>query len=320
MAHVIERLRDKKLSVLDSKGITGFCRVARVSRRRNYVFANIPKAGGNSVRAALMRTEAYLDGLATEPEDMAETRENAFFLRHNVDPAFPKALPQSLKEGFAFTIVRNPFSRALSAYHEKVVKTYRMIAGDPAYPEENLKRRKKRLADIGLDQPEQPTLEDFLDAVSRIPPSMADQHFAPQSYLLAIDVIPYDFMGYIENYEAAMDGLSERLFDQRDAWRRAEASFQGQRNVNYKGGGAPDRVKQEYTPQAIERVQQYYARDFKALGYSPNLRDVGEAPAPMIRAGRRPAVPSLALFLVSKELALKNIGRAKRRRNDRAAA
>lgn len=300
-------MRSNKVAACDPLGLSGFCRVARVSRAHGYVFANVPKSGGNSVRTALIRTEAYLAG--TSPAELGDSArmDSAFFYRFNMDHRMATALARCMRRGPVVTVVRNPFARALSAFHEKVVKTYRMLEGDPRYPMEKKGQRTRRLRELGLPLDREASFEEFLEGVVRVPPRWADQHFAPQSYLLAAARVPYDCVGHLESYADDMDRISRVVFGDPELWREAERAFDGQRNVNYRGGGAADRLQGECTARAIDLVRDYYAEDFRLFGYDRDPARASERPeGDDIRVPSRRA-PRVAVAVASTELAMKNV-------------
>jgi len=304
---ILGRVRSNKVAVSDPFGMSGFCRVARVSRAFGYVFANVPKSGGNSVRTALIRTEAYLSG--TSEADVVDSAhmDSAYFYRFNTDHRMVTALSRGMRRGPLVTMVRNPFARALSAYHEKVVKTYRMLEGDPRYPMEKKGQRTRRLRELGLPLDHEVSFEEFLEGVMRVSPRWADQHFAPQSYLLAGTRVRYDCVGHLESYADDMDRISRVVFGDPGLWREAERAFGGQRNVNYRGGGAAERLQNEYTGRAIDLVRDYYADDFRLFGYHRSPARASEPPEGVgVVVPRRWAMP-LALAMASTELAVKNV-------------
>ena len=123
-----------------------------------------------------------------------------------------------------------------------------------------------------------PSFEQFIVGVTSIPVEKTDIHFAPQSYLTAFNVIPYDFIGRLEAYDEDMDQLSNILFGEANFWRLAEQLDGGQRNVNYKGGGSINNLLNECTSRTVELIKMHYKQDFENFGYSTRLEDADTQP------------------------------------------
>ncbi|WP_367985497.1 sulfotransferase family 2 domain-containing protein [Spiribacter pallidus] len=302
----MQRLRNKKVAVFDFAKVNGFCRVARVSKRYGYIFVSVPKSGGNSIRAALIRCESRLLDNGRLPEYSAGL-ESEYFYRYNMDLRIVPSLIAGVRRGPVVSMVRNPFSRALSAYHEKIVKTYRMLEGDPQVPLEKKGQRIRRLRELNLPLDRKVSFEEFLEALKDMPLEMADQHFAPQSYLIGFGRIRYDFIGHLERYEQDMGRLSSVLFGDSSLWREEVGRSENKNVLNYHGGGSIENIMEQYSARSVDLVREYYAGDFAAFGYSLDLAAAVDAPPPIEVEGVRPRGPLTSLATVSFELAIKNL-------------
>lgn len=294
--------------LIDPYDMKGFCRVARLSRDHGYVFVNIPKSGGNSVRAALIRSESMLANGEPRVKNNASAYDNIYFLRTNMDLSMGWYLAHSIHNAPVFSFVRNPYARILSAYNEKIYKTYRMLKGDARYPVSKKRQRVRRLNELGLPLGREASFEEFLGKVTATKPASLDQHFAPQSYILAMGRISYTVIGSLENYDADMDVVSECAFGDATLWRRAENASGGARNVNPEGGGAVDRIRDCYTQNAIDLVTRYYASDFEALGYSMDPERADEPPSSHPFAGAKSRISAWSAGCVAYQLSARNLG------------
>jgi hypothetical protein len=88
-------------------------------------------------------------------------------------------------------------------------------------------------------------------------------HWAPQSFLLAIDKLQYDFLGRFEYFEDSIGQLVSR----RKLRVPEGALHSGQRHAT----SADRRLAEHYTRKAEERVREIYREDFGRLGYGWSL-------------------------------------------------
>lgn len=152
---------------------------------------------------------------------------------------------------FCFTFVRNPYSRLLSAYLDKLVSQ----VGKPKYA----KIRSKIL------KTQKKTELSFNDFVSFLETDglFSDPHWCPQYSLIPI---PLDLLAYIGKVEQLHDDLGElipKIF-----------------NIEYKGlvlreegrQRAKEKSSHFYNEELIERVFNLYRKDFEYFGY--NIGDI----------------------------------------------
>ena len=87
-----------------------------------------------------------------------------------------------------------------------------------------------------------------------------DQHWRPQSCGLAPTLVPYDFIGGVENLQADLTHILQRIFG-------AEVPIQ---DFMPHRTNSSRRMAEHYGPDEIRLVQEIYAADFAHLGYSPD--------------------------------------------------
>lgn len=209
----------------------------------NLVFVRVPKAGCSTVIARL---------LAEIGEDVSNNlhSENDLVTYERAD--FAKRL-SGLTQGRAklFTVVRNPYTRVLSAYSNKI-----------SHENDGLRYR----AELGLPHKVEVNFEQFVDALTRMNPLALDMHFMPQSLILAQDSVQYDAIFHLEDMQACLDWLDGLLPD--SAEKKAAIIAPHATNANA-------RVKSLYTPEIKAKIEAYYADDFALLGYYKDLDKVG---------------------------------------------
>lgn len=137
---------------------------------------------------------------------------------------------------FKFVVVRNPFSRTLSAYLEKI---------------ERRAEQKGR----------QTSFREFLEQ-ARDGALYSNAHWAPQSDLLLIPVEKFDYIGKVESLEHDLAVIKHRI---RPDQPLPVTSARGHAT------GASSKLARYYEPDLIDMVRQLYQRDFELFGYSTDL-------------------------------------------------
>lgn len=144
-----------------------------------------------------------------------------------------------------FTVVRNPYTRVVSAYLDKVMREKR----DQAVWVGICNR-------FGLKPNSRPSLLQCLQMFSDENPSLLDQHFAPQYVNTLYSYVECDFVGHLENLSGLGSFLKPRGV--------TISSFQSHST------SANEKTSEVLGSEEIELIQKIYARDFETFGYSDN--------------------------------------------------
>lgn len=222
--------------------------VTHISKRHGCVYVEVPKAGCSVVKRVLQYSE--VDGVGIDPQASVHDRSLSPLAApitggFDLDEVFGSASPY-----FRFSFVRNPYSRALSCYLEK-------IAGEQWL-------RDLRLPELGFHPQDEVSFADFLNRVRVQELRDMDVHWAPQHFLLSLRRVQYGFLGRFENFQ----GDLRRLVDILSLDVPEELLLRRTAHVT----SAASKLHDYYDDETVALVQEIYGKDFDALGYGRDLR------------------------------------------------
>ncbi|WP_126977855.1 sulfotransferase family protein [Frigidibacter oleivorans] len=147
---------------------------------------------------------------------------------------------------FRFTVVRNPYTRTLSAFLGKILS--RAAQSRPFY------------AWFDPPAPRPPVFRDFVEFLAA-GGLWHDIHWAPQSDVLLLPVDRFDFIGRFETLEADLQTALHRGFGADTVLDLRPAG---------PSTGASAKRAQHYDAETRAMVARLYARDFSIFGYDPD--------------------------------------------------
>ena len=157
---------------------------------------------------------------------------------------------------FKFTFVRNPFSRLVSCYNDRVVLKD-MGSYETCY----------HFKDYPIEIPPNISFSDFVHRVVDIPDYLADRHFKPQSYsIFRNNTITPDFIGKLES-------LSED-------WKKLANMFELQDTIESLNRGTMKSSQKKldfrtfYDSQLVAMVYEKYKQDIERFGYQKEYEDI----------------------------------------------
>lgn len=202
----------------------------------NCIYIPVPKAGTKSIKKVLA-DYLYLEQ-SDERFNQAESQ--------NKELPFKKASKSSLtelkKKNFIFAFVRNPYERILSCYFDKINKKTSYMGF--------LRYQKKFYRGM--------TFEHFVENISTIPDSEADQHFRSQyRFLINNEGLIPDYVGKVETMEADFHQISNHL--QTDKLQLIHVNKSKAKKIS---------AEEYFTPRVIQLIQERYKEDFQHFNYS----------------------------------------------------
>lgn len=222
--------------------------LCHLSNRQRYLYVATPKVACTAIKHSLQQAEVN----------------DALVFRHYGQEHFPHLSPllapldspglyfEALErdDWFRFTFVRNPFSRALSCYLDKIVNSD--------------EERQRLLPELGLDPAAGiPSFKDFLERIADQADHQKDEHWAPQSWLTQPELMRYHFVGRLECFDEDFRRVCQKLGI-------AERMSTVRHSTN-----AGEKISAFYGAEEIEIVQAIYARDFTYFGYDSRTPPAG---------------------------------------------
>jgi len=223
-----------------------FC---NISLKYRYIYHSTPKVACSTTLLTLQRAEIEdPDFFYPEFEDIHEKNLSAL-LRPTQIGSLSRLLASP--HYFKFCFVRNPFTRILSCYLDK------MEGGHPH------KRVVLSLLGRPAEDLSQPvSFEEFLDAIATQHISEMQDHWFIQWYHLGEGRLPFDIIGRFETFPRDFGEILERIGIDVTTYYAQEV-----RNVTNAGR----LLEQYYDKRLAELVRRIYAVDFEHFGYPRDL-------------------------------------------------
>lgn len=225
---------------------------------RGFIFAYVPKVACTNWKSLLRYMAGHEDWLDNK---LAHDKVNGG-LRY-LDLTGPDAELLSRPDIRKYTMVRDPYSRVLSAYLNKVEQ--RM----PVKPEGEGDHFDKIARDIeafrrgvlGEERYPELTFEVFLlwlrDSGSWF---TKDEHWAPQVTLLRQPDVHFDILGRFENLTEDAPRILRAM--------RCDQGFPSQKDVKFAPTKAQEKMQHHYTEPCLDLAKELYKDDLNRFGYS----------------------------------------------------
>jgi hypothetical protein len=211
------------------------------AKQQKFMYALIPKVASTTIIARL-----YKQKIGKEP---LQGTQHKVLMREFRDK---RPYDPTRNDYFTFTVVRNPYTRILSAFlhtmhRPQSVTKFRTMLG------------------FGLPDVEDVTFGDFLRCIRDIPIDEMNGHFCPQWYLLQLNhSIKFDFIGRFESLESDLQALLRYIGDDK---------VNGSNMISHRSHAtyAGEKLRQYYGDEEQALVAEIYEDDFKYFGYGYDL-------------------------------------------------
>lgn len=236
----------------------------QISIKYRYVYVSTPKVACTSLKSSLMRLELAGYGLPHQVETAYARPHRGYLDSGFVKPfqmgahAFDEFV--SRPDVIVFAVLRDPLSRALAGYLDKVLK------GTPIFETIRDEIATLRGVDAVSIDPASTTFNEFLAALEmKSDPRAIDGHFRPQATHLGFGTTPFTHLFRIEEFPALECGLRDHIGIKDFSIGRVGAH----------ATNSTQKLHEYYDGRALENVQRIFAEDFDAFDYACNLPDLG---------------------------------------------
>lgn len=215
-----------------------------ISQKFSYFYLTNPKVASTTILTVLQTAER--DG--APPHHRIEDRAASPLLSFRTAPLSADAVLTG-DRFFKFTYVRNPYTRILSCYLDKMVQVEH--------------ERVRLLPNLGFATDYQPTFIEFLDAIYAQPDESRDAHWMSQARLTGIGKIDYDFIGRYETFGSSFPKLLDRL--------GIDSGLFVPQTKALHATDAASRIEKYIGEEERKLILAIYRADFRMLAYGTNL-------------------------------------------------
>lgn len=240
---------------------------------QNLVFGYVPKVACTNWKILIRRLQGHSD---YQDKSIAHDRKlSGFrFLDHKSETDNEILKDKNVRK---IAFVRNPYTRVLSAYLDKIDRInkkantsehnshfVRVHADIRKFRDASLKRSWKYKVFGRFTLPKDDYV-DFITFLTWIKETRSfsgfsqDEHWTPQSEILKYPSVNFDFLGRFENLENDAKVALEMM--------GANFNFPSQSEIGFKSTGASAQISQYFRTEHIQLVDELFSLDFDAYGY-----------------------------------------------------
>lgn len=239
----------KKNLIVARKRFADYQNNTNISLVNRYVYFAIDKVANSTIKQCLFEIEYQPVG--KRPVTLFDKRCSPLLSPYQL----PDTLLQDALTGndfFRFAFVRDPYSRLLSCYLDRILtKT--------SNPRRDLNKSLKA-NNLPTDDVD---FETFIETICNQSSPQQNSHWRVQHDDLCFDLIEFDYIAKFEKLWDEMEVLSKRIFGRV----HPEMKDRGI-NKSPKATGANQRLKEYYTQKTADMVFDRYRQDFDSFGYS----------------------------------------------------
>ena len=212
--------------------------------RHGYI--QIPKAGCSTVKHRFLTSLGVLSTNQIGQKELHDDR--SFWVAYDSSDFFNHIRQFKFK---IFSVVRNPYSRILSAFREKI---------------ELRKDSDKFISDLGFSTKKQITFNMFLQKLSKKKPADLDPHFRPQSYIIPPELSRFILVGKLELLDENLDAIFNEF--------KISKAAKNSRLIHGTKSSENEIMEKYFSKENIELVRRIYKVDFLRFGYSVNFKNL----------------------------------------------
>jgi tetratricopeptide (TPR) repeat protein len=160
-----------------------------------------------------------------------------------------RQMDAALFEKPIFSIVRNPYTRLLSAYLDKIsIK---------------LKRPKRQLlVQMGRVEDAPVSFGEFVEFACGQNSRQMNPHYAPQSFLMQVHYHPFSYIGCVEAMEESLSAIMAMAYD---------VKLKTQEDYRPHRTDASSLIEKYFTPEIAAKIFDRFRVDFDVFGYDADL-------------------------------------------------
>jgi Sulfotransferase family len=219
--------------------------LCNIGRRYPFLYFEVPKVACSSIKRTLQLLEATSEIGA--PSNIHDKKNSPLIGPLSSGLTYEQLFTSSNLIRFAF--VRNPYSRILSCYLEKIVS------------DEMERRHHQKL--LGFMQTEPVTLLEFLQAVDKMSDRNREIHWKSQAGLIKDITIQYHYIGRFEQLERDFRHALTKIGVQPEAILLE--------TITHHATNAQSKLKEFFGATEMALVQKIYETDFRRYNYSFEL-------------------------------------------------
>jgi predicted O-methyltransferase YrrM len=246
------------------------------SLAHRYLYVSTPKAACTSMKAMVAGIEGASLDRGGRPYQRETRREMRIHERKYLGISTFLDIPEEDRENilarrdgwFVFALVRNPFSRLVSVFENKI------RLGEPGYG-----AFEERFGDRGPFADTRAAFAGFVqEVIGDADQREANPHFSAQTGIVMPRLIPYSAVFKLEEIEKALSAFRAHL---------TAHGFSGEIRLPSMNVSVTNSWRSYYDEPTARRVAEIYAGDFREFGYDPEDWRGGQAFVPETESERR---------------------------------
>lgn len=221
-----------------------------ISLELEFVYCRIPKAANSTVIATLYNAQYH-------QKEFSREEMNKIKMKGYLKPSqFSQKQLKNLSNFFIFTIARNPYTRLVSAYQDKLLTNSNFLQKT---------QRDYILTFLGKEKGKEISFSEFLDYLEFSRNGLyVNYHWCRQVDLLPFSPKTMSYIGKMENIENDLKEITRHIFGKYQpmiTWNPHST-----KKISPKTGNDPK--LNLLTPTIRKRIAKLYKDDFETFGYS----------------------------------------------------